>query len=123
MIKFRQKEFGKLRSAVEYVKKYPTLPLSAATLGISATNFAVNNKRYKNDREFREHQTKMMNSLANSMNRASDSMDRVSASIDNFDSRIKPVIDRQSKLIATAQQPKSQKKSGFSIFRMFKRND
>lgn len=124
MIRFRQKEFGKLKSTLEYVKKYPTLPLSAATLGITSSNFIMNNKRYKRDKEFREHQTKIMNSLTDSMNKASNSMDRMSASIDNFDSRIKPVIDRQNRLIAAQKSnQKPKKRSGFSIFRMFRGGD
>lgn len=101
MIKFRQKEFGKVRKAWNYVKKYPTLPLSASTLGISTANFMANNKRYKNDKEFREHQNKMMDQLTNSLNHASESMNRVASSMDNFDSKITPVIDRQNKVIAS----------------------
>lgn len=114
---FRQKEFGKLKAAKEYIKKYPLLPISGTTLGITSANFVMNNRRYKQDKEFRDHQLKVMNAMTDSMNKASDSMNRMSSSMENFDSRIRPVIDRQNRIIA--EDRNKRKKSRFSFKRLF----
>ena len=63
MINFRQKEFGKTKEVIKFIKKFPTVPLSAATLGISSANLAVNTRRHKEAGEYQKEQLKAMEGL------------------------------------------------------------
>lgn len=67
MINFRQKEFGKTKEVIGFVKKFPTVPLSAATLGVSTANLAVNTKRHREAGEYQKEQLKAMNGLTDAL--------------------------------------------------------
>lgn len=67
MINFRQKEFGKTKEVIKFIKKFPTVPLSAATLGISSANLAVNTRRHKEAGEYQKEQLKAMGGLTDAL--------------------------------------------------------
>lgn len=81
-MKFRQKNFGKLKTAKEFIKKNPALPISAGTLLVSSANLATNTSRHRKDREYQERQLKAMENLTQAMSNTTNSMDRVNKSIE-----------------------------------------
>lgn len=64
LIKFRQKEFGKLK---EFMKT-PTGILSATGVTVSTANLATNVSRHRKDKEYQEKQLEAMDRLTNSIN-------------------------------------------------------
>lgn len=70
MIIFRAKSFSKLSSVkkgVEYIGKYPTIPVSLATLGISTSNLVTNKQRNKASEKYQEKQLKAMDNLTKAL--------------------------------------------------------
>lgn len=76
MVKFKKGA----EKALEYFEKHPTLPISAAALGISIGNLHTNKERRAEAEKQSKAQIKAMNELASSMS-------RVSASFDNAEKR------------------------------------
>lgn len=70
MNKFRRKKFsGIIKETKELVKRSPILPISTLSLGVSATNLALNQKRKKQDEIYQREQLNAMNRLTNSLNK------------------------------------------------------
>ena len=63
LIKFRQKEFGKLKDFI----KTPAGILTTTGVTVSTANLATNISRHRKDREYQEKQLKAMNNLTNSI--------------------------------------------------------
>ena len=61
-------------SAADVLKKHPTIPISLATLGVSATNLAVNSKRHKAATEYQKKQLDAMGKLTDAMAEVNDSL-------------------------------------------------
>ena len=70
MIKFREKTFSKkgLMKAVSYIKKYPILPISAASLGIGIANNVNSKKKLEDSLKLQKRQIVAMENLAKALN-------------------------------------------------------
>lgn len=67
MIKFVEKEFSSKGSSIKkiatYIKKYPLIPLSSASLGVAGANYALNKKKTQEDLDLQKKQLKAMEDL------------------------------------------------------------
>lgn len=75
MINFRQKVFGRSSKTLEYIKKHPTLPLSAASLAVSGTGLAVAERNRREGREDRREQIRVMKNLNNTLTKVDKHID------------------------------------------------
>jgi hypothetical protein len=87
--------FKKGNEFLRWVKKNPTVPLSAATLGVSLANLSTNAERRRDAEKQNREQIKAMNKL-------SDSMSKVSASFDD--------AEKRGAVIVKEKDPKKTKK-------------
>lgn len=76
-IKFKKKEFSKISKAVTYVKKHPTVPITAASLAVGTANLATNRSRHDRDREYQDKQLRAMNNLTNSLTNLNKNVEQV----------------------------------------------
>ena len=80
MIRFRQKDFSKLKEAFENLKKtkFAKIVKKGATptaVGLGVANLSLNLSRKKKDTELREEQIEAMNNLAKALNKYSKSQE------------------------------------------------
>lgn len=76
MENFKRKNFSSKEKLIEagkktvkFVKKNPTVPLSAAALGVSITNLGVNTSRQKEAKEYQEKHLKALENQSNVISR------------------------------------------------------
>lgn len=67
MISFREKVYSSKTSSakkvVRYLKKYPLIPLSTASLGVASANYSYNKKKTQEDLSLQKKQLKAMEEL------------------------------------------------------------
>lgn len=117
MINFRQKEFGKAKEVAEFIKKFPTVPLSAGTLGISSANLYVNSKRHKEANEYQKDQLKAMSGLT----KALTGVDKTLRNVESKEKDDAKKIIRRKKLFSIESGNYEGTKKTSSIF--IKRNN
>lgn len=50
-----------------FIKRHPTVPISAASLGVSSVNMGTNMSRHDKDRVYQEQELKAINTLSNNL--------------------------------------------------------
>ena len=88
MVKFKQKEFGKIRKIVNYIKDHPILPLSAASLGVGIANYTTNTKRTKEAKEYNKAQLEAIKTLNKNIVDNSNKLNNLSNTISNKDKQL-----------------------------------
>ena len=71
MIIFKEKEYSSKSSTIKrvakYVKKYPLIPISTASLSVGAANYAFNRKKSEEDLKLQKEQLKAMRELTDAL--------------------------------------------------------
>lgn len=71
MIIFKEKEYSSKTSSikrmVKYIKKYPLIPISTASLSVGAANYAYNKKKSEEDLSLQKEQLKAMKDLTSAL--------------------------------------------------------
>ena len=71
MINFKEKAYSSKSSSIKrlanYIKKYPLIPISTASLAIGASNYAFNKKKTQEDFKLQEKQLKAMENLTEAL--------------------------------------------------------
>lgn len=106
MVIFKLKNFSKvksLKSAGNYLKHHPVLPISAASLGISVANYRTNTKRRAEGEEQHKEQIKTLKQLNSNILKNSEALIAVNSALKdnaNLSSRAATVpqsLDKKSK--------------------------
>lgn len=100
MAKFKGKEF------LDYLEKHPTLPISAAALGIGIGNLQTNKQRKRDAEKQNKEQIKAMKDL-------SESLSKVSASFDDAEKRGAVIVKEK------VEAPKKKKKFRIGYYSNF----
>lgn len=110
MIYFKPKNFSK-GSGLKYLKDHPTLPISAAALGISVANLGTNSKRQREAREIADRQTELMNKQINTMSANTKAIKDFINSNREVSNTFREGFQYQQK-----QEPNKKKKKRFLLF-------
>lgn len=79
MIIYRAKSFSEISSVkkgIKYLGKYPTVPISLATLGISTSNLVTNKRRNKTSEKYQQNQLQAMDKLTKALVNVDKTMKR-----------------------------------------------
>ena len=79
MIKYREKAFSKkglLKKAASYIKKYPLIPISTASLAVGASNYALNAKKTEEDLELQKKQLMAMENLTDALTDTKEALEK-----------------------------------------------
>ena len=79
MIIFKEKEFSKsssIKRVAGYIKKYPLIPISTASLSVGAANYAYNRKKSEEDLSLQKEQLKAMKDLTNALTDTKTALER-----------------------------------------------
>ena len=79
MINFKQKDFSSSKASIvkrlaKYIKKYPLIPISSASLSIGAANYAYNKKKSQEDFKLQEKQVQAMKDLTKALNKTTKAL-------------------------------------------------
>ena len=74
VINYREKIFSKssnkaIKKVISFIKKFPIVPISTASLGLGVANYSFNKKKYKEDEAFREKQLDAMKELTEELSK------------------------------------------------------
>lgn len=118
MASFRLRSYSAIaekgKQTLQFLKKNPALPLSAASLGLVAHNTIVNTKARKQDMSYRTKQLEAMNKLTDKLNNVSSAVQNNTASLVNVGSTLNKTNDtlinyhKPNSVVSTitpAQQP------------------
>ena len=71
MINFKEKAYSSKSSSIKriarYIKKYPLIPISTASLSVGAANYAYNKKKSEEDLKLQKEQLKAMRELTDAL--------------------------------------------------------
>lgn len=69
MVNFREKTFSKkaIGRLAAYIKKYPLIPISTASLGVGIANHVLNKRKKDNDIDLQKRQITAMENLAKAL--------------------------------------------------------
>ena len=71
MIKFKEKQYSSKASSIKrlakYIKKYPLIPISSASLAVGASNYVFNKKKFQEDLALQKKQLKAMENLTEAL--------------------------------------------------------
>lgn len=80
MINFKEKQYSSKTSLVKrlagYIKKYPLIPISSASLAVGASNYAFNKKKTQKDLELQEKQLKAMEELTSALTDTTNALEK-----------------------------------------------
>ena len=80
MISFKEKAYSSKSSsakrALQYLKKYPLIPLSTASLGVAAANYSYNKKKTQEDLSLQRKQLKAMEELTAALTDTTNALER-----------------------------------------------
>lgn len=111
MVIFREKEFSSksssIRKIAKYIKKYPLIPISTASLGIGAANYANNKKKSDEDLKFQREQLRAMRDLTDALTDTKDALEKEEKA-------------RKKELVEKKKEKQSKKKSKTPSFKQKK---
>lgn len=71
MVIFKEKGYSSksssLKRVVKYIKKYPLIPISTASLSVGAANYAYNKRKSEEDLKLQKEQLKAMRDLTDAL--------------------------------------------------------
>ena len=80
MVIFKEKRYSSKSSSIKrlarYIKKYPLIPISTASLAVGASNYSYNKKKAEEDLSLQKEQLKAMKDLTEALTDTKTALER-----------------------------------------------
>ena len=115
MINFKEKAYSSKSSSIKrlanYIKKYPLIPISTASLAVGASNYAFNKKKTQEDLKLQEKQLKAMENLTEALTDTTVALEKEErARKKEIQERKKEKEEEKKKSTSPSFKPKDKKK-------------